>query len=157
MLNTTALGRHPPSEAAGRVGNRAFSEFAGEGWSAVDRPSCDADAPPQPRYRGLTLPKLRLGRVKLVAIIEKCRKKTYAENSRNVTISASIPKVHAKMSHVHHSCCPLCDDCKSLTAMSRGPATRSFNNVASSDFVSDSLGGVEIETAWTVSPADCNA
>ena len=29
--NATALGLHPPSEASGRVGNRAFSEFAGEG------------------------------------------------------------------------------------------------------------------------------
>ncbi len=40
---------------------------------AVDRPSIDADASPQPRYRGLTLPKLRLGRVKMVAISEKCQ------------------------------------------------------------------------------------
>jgi hypothetical protein len=29
--NATASRLHPPSEAAGRVGNRAFSEFAGEG------------------------------------------------------------------------------------------------------------------------------
>ena len=30
--NATALGLHPPSEAAGRVGNRAISEFDGEVW-----------------------------------------------------------------------------------------------------------------------------
>jgi hypothetical protein len=30
-LIATTLGLHPPSEAVGRVGNRAFSEFVGEG------------------------------------------------------------------------------------------------------------------------------
>jgi hypothetical protein len=67
LPNATAFCLHPPSEASGRVGNRAFSEIAGEGWRAVDVPSVDADAPPQPRYRGLTLPKLRLGRMKMMA------------------------------------------------------------------------------------------
>jgi len=38
----------------------------------IDQASHRLDAPPQPRYHGLTLPKLRLGRVKLVAIGEKC-------------------------------------------------------------------------------------
>ena len=39
----------------------------------IDQASHRLDAPPQPRYRGLTLPELRLGRVKLVAISEKCQ------------------------------------------------------------------------------------
>ena len=37
----------------------------------MDRHLNNAEAPPQPRYRGLTLPKLRLGRVKLVVFSEK--------------------------------------------------------------------------------------
>jgi hypothetical protein len=59
-LITTAFGLHHPKEAAGRVG-------------AVDRHLNKADAPPQPRYRGLTLPKLRFGRVTLVVFSEKRR------------------------------------------------------------------------------------
>ena len=40
----------------------------------MDRHLNNADATPQPRYRGLTLRKLRLGRVKLVVFSEKCPK-----------------------------------------------------------------------------------
>jgi len=40
----------------------------------IDQASHRLDAPPQPRYRTLTLPKLRSGRVQLVAISEKCLK-----------------------------------------------------------------------------------
>ncbi len=61
---TPGTGRsaiEPSASLAGRVG-------------AVDRHLNNADAAPQPRYRGLTLPKLRLGRVKLVMFSEKCRK-----------------------------------------------------------------------------------
>ena len=50
----------PSASLPGRVG-------------AVDRQLNKADAPPQPRYRGLTLPKLRFGMVKLVVFSEKCR------------------------------------------------------------------------------------
>jgi hypothetical protein len=41
------------------------------GLVVVDRPVNNADAPPQPRYRGLTLPKRCLGRVKWVAFSER--------------------------------------------------------------------------------------
>jgi len=51
----------PSASLPGRVGE-------------VDQRLNNADAPPQPRYRGLTLPKLRFGRVKLVVFSEKCRK-----------------------------------------------------------------------------------
>ncbi len=49
------------------------ASLSGRG-GAVDRHLNNADATPQPRYRGLTLPKLRLGRVKLVVFSEKCPK-----------------------------------------------------------------------------------
>ena len=44
-LIAIALGLHAPSEAAGRGGNRTFSEPAGEG-CAVDRHLNNADTPP---------------------------------------------------------------------------------------------------------------
>ena len=57
-----------------RLGGSAIEPSAslpGRG-DAVDRNLINADAPPQRRYRELTLPKLRFGRVKLVVFSEKC-------------------------------------------------------------------------------------
>ncbi len=76
---TLLVDRHrigtSPSQRSGWEGRQSsLQRVCRGGVVAVDRHSNDADAPPQPRYRGLTLPKLRFGRVKLVVFNEKCQK-----------------------------------------------------------------------------------
>ena len=79
---TLLVDRHrigtSPSQRCGakRLDGSAIEPSARLSWrgGAMDRHLNNADATPQPRYRGLTLRKLRLGRVKLVVFSENCPK-----------------------------------------------------------------------------------
>jgi hypothetical protein len=64
--NDFASYLHPPSRF-GREGRQSsHQQVCRGGFVAVNRPSSNKDTPPQPRWRGLTLPKHSLGRVKLM-------------------------------------------------------------------------------------------